>query len=180
MLEALRAEGLRPVVTLHHFTNPTWIATAGGWDAPDTASYFARFVARVIDELGHLADDWVTINEPTVVAYQGYVSGEWPPGKRNLGSAARVLVTLAARPLAGLRRDQVAPTRGPRSASPIILRVFDPARGWAPQDRLVAAAFQRDLQRDDASLSAQWPAGVSPDPRRQGFWIHGRARISSG
>jgi len=85
---------MRPVVTLHHFTNPTWIAEAGGWDAPATAERFAIFADRMMVELGDLAGDWVTINEPTVVAYQGFVRGEWPPGRRSMGAAARVLVTL--------------------------------------------------------------------------------------
>jgi beta-glucosidase len=142
VLEALRSNGLKPVVTLHHFTNPGWIAEAGGWDTPETAEYFARYVDRVMLELGMLADDWVTINEPTVVAYQGYVHGEWPPGKRDLGAAARVLVNL-------LRGHWMAYERI-KSRRPEVrvglahhLRIFDPARGWAPLDRLVAAAFQR-------------------------------------
>ncbi len=29
-LESLRALGLRPVVTLHHFTNPPWLEAQGG------------------------------------------------------------------------------------------------------------------------------------------------------
>lgn len=142
VLEALSAAGLKPVVTLHHFTNPAWIAAGGGWESPDTAGYFARFAGRVMDELGHLAEDWVTINEPTVVAYQGYVQGEWPPGKRDMGSAARVLVTL----LRGhwLAYEEIKSRRpGVRVGLAHHLRVFDPARGWAPQDHLVAATFQR-------------------------------------
>ena len=30
VLQALRDRGMEPMVTLHHFTNPTWIAKAGG------------------------------------------------------------------------------------------------------------------------------------------------------
>jgi beta-glucosidase len=142
VLEALRAAGLRPLVTLHHFTNPTWIAGAGGWDAPETAERFGLYVDRVMLELGNLADDWVTINEPTVVAYQGYVHGEWPPGKRDLGAAARVLVNL-------LRGHWLAyeliKSRRPEASVGLAhhLRVFDPARAWAPQDRVVAMTFER-------------------------------------
>jgi beta-glucosidase len=142
VLQALRDRGMEPVVTLHHFTNPTWIAQAGGWEAPETADRFARFAERVTEELGSLARYWVTINEPTVIAYQGYVRGEWPPGKRDLGAAMRVLVTL-------LRGHWMAYERV-KSQRPELqlglahhLRVFDPARRFAPQDRAVAAAFGR-------------------------------------
>ncbi len=142
VLQALRDRGMEPLVTLHHFTNPTWIANAGGWEAPETAEYFARFAQRVTDDFGDLARHWITVNEPTVIAYQGYIKGEWPPGKRNLGAAARALVNL-------LRGHWMAYERV-KSRHPELqlglahhLRVFDPARPFAPQDRAVAAAFNR-------------------------------------
>jgi len=130
------------MVTLHHFTNPTWIADAGGWEAPETAERFAAYAERVTDELGQLARFWVTINEPTVIAYQGYVRGEWPPGKRNLGAAARALVTLLRGHWLAYERIKM---RHPDFQLGLAhhLRVFDPARPLAPQDRLVAAAFNR-------------------------------------
>jgi beta-glucosidase len=142
VLQALRDRGMEPFVTLHHFTNPTWISSLGGWEAPETAEYFARFAQRVTDELAGLARFWITINEPTVVAYQGYVRGEWPPGKRDFGAALRVVVTL-------LRGHWLAYERIKRRHPELQvglahhLRVFDPARRYAPQDRVVAAVFNR-------------------------------------
>jgi beta-glucosidase len=142
VLQALRDRGMEPLVTLHHFTNPGWIADAGGWENPQTAVDFARFAQRVTDELGDLSRYWITFNEPTVVAYQGYVRGEWPPGKHDMGAAARVLVTL-------LRGHWMAYARIKQRHPELQLglahhlRVFDPARHWAPQDRAVAAAFGR-------------------------------------
>ena len=143
VLRALRTSGLKPVVTLHHFTNPSWVAQAGGWDSPETAERFASFVDRVMLELGELADDWVTINEPTVLAYQGFVQGEWPPGHRgDLGAASRVLVTLLRGHWLAYERIKA---RRPDARVGLAhhLRVFDPARRWAPQDRAVVAIFQR-------------------------------------
>jgi beta-glucosidase len=142
VLQALRDRGMEPMVTLHHFTNPTWIAEAGGWDAPSTAEYYARFAARVTDELGDLANMWITINEPTVIAYQGYLRGEWPPGKRNLGAATRVLLNLLRGHWMAYERIK---SRHPELQLGLAhhLRVFDPARPFMPQDRAVAAAFNR-------------------------------------
>ena len=142
VLQALRDRGMEPMVTLHHFTNPAWIAKAGGWDNPQTSEYFARFAARVADQLGTLARLWITINEPTVIAYQGYVRGEWPPGTRNLGAAARVLVNLLRAHWMSYERIK---SRHPDLQIGLAhhLRIFDPARPYMPQDRAVAAAFNR-------------------------------------
>jgi beta-glucosidase len=142
VLQALRDRGMEPLVTLHHFTNPTWIADAGGWEAPQTAEYFARFAERVTDELAGLARFWITINEPTVVAYQGYVRGEWPPGKRDFGAALRVVVQLLRAHWLAFERIK---RRHPELQVGLAhhLRIFDPARWFAPQDRAVATAFNR-------------------------------------
>ncbi len=143
VLQALSDRGIEPMVTLHHFTNPTWIAQAGGWESPETAERFARYAERVVTELGSLARYWVTINEPTVIAYQGYVKGEWPPGKRyGIDGVSRVLVTLIRGHWLAYERIK---SRHPELQLGLAhhLRVFDPARPWMPLDRVVAAAFER-------------------------------------
>ena len=143
VLQALRERGMEPVVTLHHFTNPTWIAAAGGWESAETAERFATFAQRATDELGSLARYWVTINEPTVIAYQGYIRGDWPPGKRGgIGSTAQVLVTLMRAHWLTYERIKA---KHPELQLGLAhhLRVFDPARPWMPLDRAVAAGFTR-------------------------------------
>ncbi len=142
VLQSLRDLGLEPMVTLHHFTNPQWLAKAGGWMDPATPERLARYTDRVIAELGHLARFWITINEPTVLAYQGYIRGEWPPGTRDLHAAARVLANLIrAHWLAFERIKERLPSAHVGLAHH--LRVFDPARAWAPLDRAVAWMYRR-------------------------------------
>jgi beta-glucosidase len=85
-----RRHGLTPVVTLHHFTNPRWIAAAGGWEQPATAERFARFSRVVIDALGDLAGLVITINEPNIPALLGYENGVFPPGRRDRAGRIRV------------------------------------------------------------------------------------------
>ena len=46
MLRLLRQRGLEPMVTLHHFTDPLWLAEIGGWENPLVEDYFSRFTAR--------------------------------------------------------------------------------------------------------------------------------------
>lgn len=81
--EALRAAGVEPVVTFHHFTTPRWLADQGGWTAPATADRFAAFCEVVAGRLDGLMARACTINEPNVVATIGYLVGAFPPGARD-------------------------------------------------------------------------------------------------
>jgi beta-glucosidase len=81
--EDLRARGITPVVTYHHFTTPRWVARHGGWELPDTADWFARYCERVTRHLGDLVGMACTINEPNMPATHGYLTGTFPPGRRD-------------------------------------------------------------------------------------------------
>ena len=91
VLQALHDRGLEPLVTLHHFTNPIWIRDQGGWTNAKTVDDFGKYVMTVIRELGPLAKFWITINEPTVFTFHGYLSGYWPPAKKNYYLGAKAI-----------------------------------------------------------------------------------------
>jgi beta-glucosidase len=60
--------GLRPLVTLHHFTLPLWFAQDGGWlraDAVDRLLHYVDAIAPVLDAGVQRVE---TINEPNIVA----------------------------------------------------------------------------------------------------------------
>lgn len=82
VLGDLREQGIEPMVTLHHFTSPIWFASKGGWAAPDAAHGFLPFVRHVVDQLGDLVGLWCTINEPTIYGANGWILGEFPPGRK--------------------------------------------------------------------------------------------------
>jgi beta-glucosidase len=63
-----RARGLRPLITLHHFTNPLWFTAGGGWSRPDAVQRFLRYVDALAPVLGAGVERVQTINEPNVVA----------------------------------------------------------------------------------------------------------------
>jgi len=77
---ACLGQGITPVVTFHHFTSPRWLAQRGGWESPDAADCFARYVERATAYLGDLIGWGCTINEPNVVSVMGYFQGQYPPG----------------------------------------------------------------------------------------------------
>ncbi len=96
MLRGLARRNMTALVTLHHFTDPLWLYEQGGWENPRAPEYFAAFVRRAVDVLKEYCSLWVTINEPNVYVYNGYLGhGEFPPGKNDLGAALRVMANLA-------------------------------------------------------------------------------------
>ncbi len=91
MIGLLRARGLEPMVTLHHFSDPLWLTEIGAWENPQVADYFVRFVTRVVEALGDQVTLWCTINEPFVYAYMGFLEGTFPPGVKSFPRMSGVL-----------------------------------------------------------------------------------------
>ena len=152
MVQGLRQRGIEPMVTLHHFTNPLWLADMGGWERGEVViPRFRRFVRRVVEALGDLVDLWCTLNEMNVYAVQGYLMGVWPPGKQDFGLTMRVLRTmLRAHAAAYEAIHQVQPEARVGIAHAMI--IFDPANPGSPLDRW--AARQQDKLFNQAILDA--------------------------
>lgn len=87
----LRAAGIEPMVTLHHFTDPLWLTEKGGFENRASVDAFGRFVEHVVPRLADVVDWWVTVNEPSVYTLMGWVIGEFPPGKNDPKMAVRVM-----------------------------------------------------------------------------------------
>ena len=83
VIEALRARGIEPLVTLHHFSSPAWFTQTGGWLVRRNVARFARYAEFVARHLSSRVRWWITINEPTVFAKNALVAGHWPPCRRN-------------------------------------------------------------------------------------------------
>jgi beta-glucosidase len=90
VVKTMRASGLAPFVTLHHFTSPLWLGAAGWWEHPGTAERFGAFARVVAERLAPHVEAWITVNEPMAVAVFGYQVGRWPPGRRSFLAALRV------------------------------------------------------------------------------------------
>ncbi len=63
MLETCQENNLTTIVTSHHFTTPCWVIRQGGWENPETDEKFARYCARVTQNLGDLIGAVCTINK---------------------------------------------------------------------------------------------------------------------
>jgi beta-glucosidase/6-phospho-beta-glucosidase/beta-galactosidase len=120
-LRAIRRRGMAPFVTVSHFSLPTWIhdpiavrdALAGrppdaalpplrraGWLDPATVREFRKYAAYLAWRYGRLVGLWSPLNEPMVVATNGYVNvpgafaGWFPPGAYSFTGVIRVVTNL--------------------------------------------------------------------------------------
>ena len=115
MFASLRAHDLEPLITVNHFTLPTWVhdpitttalaqlglpAPAAGWLSPDTPVEFEKYAAYVAWKYGDQVDNWTVLNEPVppmlteFLAIPGVVPN-WPPGLIRPDLASTFLVNQA-------------------------------------------------------------------------------------
>jgi beta-glucosidase/6-phospho-beta-glucosidase/beta-galactosidase len=66
----------------------------GAFEREENIQIFVSFCERVFKEYSSKVSYWCTINEPGVVATQGYFSGMFPPGKKDSQLSAVVLKNL--------------------------------------------------------------------------------------
>ncbi|GAB4198227.1 MAG: GH1 family beta-glucosidase [Sandaracinaceae bacterium] len=97
LLMTLRERGIRPMVTIHHFSNPLWVddpridpetctpddAQLCGWghSGPELVEELAEHAALLAALYGDLVDEWCTINEPVNYLFAAYGAGQFPPGR---------------------------------------------------------------------------------------------------
>jgi len=84
LVDSLLAHGLRPLPTLYHWDLPQALEDQGGWPVRATAEAFADYAEVVAARLSDRVGNWMTINEPFVVANHGYLTGEHAPGRTSL------------------------------------------------------------------------------------------------
>jgi beta-glucosidase len=92
ILQAMHDQGIEPMVTLHHFSNPIWLAEKGDFNSGLVLDYFQRYTSKVVIALGDLIPKWVTINEPMVYAVLRYLDDAFPaPQRRGFGPALEAI-----------------------------------------------------------------------------------------
>lgn len=79
----LRELGIEPFVTLWHWTIPIWLKNKGGWANKRVIEYFARYTEMIMKTFGDHVAFWLTLNEPEIYTANSYLTGIWPPQKKN-------------------------------------------------------------------------------------------------
>ena len=99
LLDALRAAGIRPLVTVHHFSNPVWVddprdadCKNGPSDAnlcgfghptggPLIVAALAAHAKLLAERFGDRVDEWGTVNEPINYLVAAYGVAQFPPAR---------------------------------------------------------------------------------------------------
>ena len=136
MLRGLCERGMTALVSLHHVTDPLWLAEMRGWETGAAVPLFEQFVRKTVEALKEYCTLWVTINEPNLNAFEAYLEGIYPPGKHDLRLALQVLANLLRGHAAAYRAIHVIQPEA-RVGYAWHYRPMVPARTWSPLDRLV-------------------------------------------
>ncbi len=89
LVEELLQNDIQPYATLYHWDLPQALQAEGGWKVRSTSQYFAEYADKVSRRLGDRVKGWITLNEPWVSAYLGYVNGEHAPGEKDFGAGVK-------------------------------------------------------------------------------------------
>lgn len=90
VLDALLEANIQPFPTLYHWDLPQAMQDMGGWPNSDTGRYFADYAGEMAHRFGDRVLNWMTMNEPQVVAFAGHYRGEHAPGRQDLRLAVQV------------------------------------------------------------------------------------------
>ena len=162
VIDGLLEAGIVPALTLYHWDLPQPLQDAGGWANRDVASWFAEFAQVAGDAFGDRAGQWITLNEPWVVAHAGYRDGQHAPGIRDTAQAVAAnhhLLLAHGRAVAALRTCGVSGGIG-------ITLSLAVARAVTP-DAAGAAAFAEARQNGlylDPIFRGRYPELLDDDP----------------
>ncbi len=195
LLDALAQAGIKPMITLLHFSWPLWFEQLGAFEKAENIRYFVRFSKRVFQEYRPQCKLWCTVNEPEVVSLIGYLIGMFPPGRRDLRVAAwvqRNLVLAHAQVYQALKHMPGGGTAQIGLVKNIFQ--FEPWRRWFLPEWAVAraaewahnGAIMRYLQTGHYRFRVPWLAWITTfDPEVQGagdffglnYYSHAHVRI---
>lgn len=172
------ARGLVPILTLHHFSYPSWLDELhedgpGGWESIETLWEFKRFAAWAAREYAPEVRYWITLNEPNTQAVCGYLLGIFPPGKRNPLAYSQVLIRLkqahrlAYAELHAVRRDAMV------SVNPFIFRKHDARyqiQAMNPDETAILDDANRGKALDYVAFDYYYPTSPGDWPHLKHAW----------
>ncbi|WP_204469350.1 glycoside hydrolase family 1 protein [Bifidobacterium pullorum] len=160
VLDLLRDNGIKPVVTLYHWDLPQYLQDRGGWAARETAERFADYAAMLAKAFGDRVDTWTTLNEPWCAAYLGYGCGDHAPGIRDHAQALAAVhhLNLAHGLAIGAIRGELGDAA--RCSVTLNLQVTR-AASEAPQD--AAAKHRADLLANEVFLGPMLDGRYDPE-----------------
>jgi beta-glucosidase len=90
LVDELLKANIVPFITLDHWDLPQKLEDDGGWVLRSTAEAFVEYADLMSRTLGDRVKNWITHNEPAVVAWMGYGTGQHAPGLKDFSLAVPV------------------------------------------------------------------------------------------
>lgn len=150
VLEACRARGLKPIVTLNHFTTPLWFAKRGGFEVADAPALFARFCRKVVERLGPLMHRATTFNEANIRLLVDLM-----PGIQAVIPVVKAAIAAAAKATDSPRFSRLA-YADPAIVTPIMIeahrQAYDAIKQARPSLPVGITLTTQDIQSDDPKL----------------------------
>ncbi|HSJ87419.1 MAG TPA: GH1 family beta-glucosidase [Anaerolineales bacterium] len=180
LVDGLLEANIKPFVTLFHWDAPQVLEDEGGWAERFMAEAFVEYTDLVTRTLGDRVKNWITHNEPAVVAWLGYGTGVHAPGKTDYKLAVRAAHHLL------LSHGWAVPVihrNSPDSEAGITLNI-----GWnVPASNSYS---DRDLTRQNDGSWFRWfadpvfgrgyPSDVTEDLRKQNALADGFDFVQAG
>lgn len=90
LIDELLENRIVPLATLYHWDLPQALQDEGGWANRAIIDDFGEYAALIFDAFGDRVKQWITHNEPWVVAFAGHYQGRHAPGLTDLPLAVQV------------------------------------------------------------------------------------------
>ena len=131
LCDELNKNGIKPVITLYHYTEPLWFARKGSFEKEKNIQYYVRYAHKAFEILKNKAHIWFTFGSPEGQALPSYITGEKPPFKKDKQLAVQVLKNMCEAHVQAYKAIKAMPG-GKKARIGIIKTVhqLDPVRGW--------------------------------------------------
>jgi beta-glucosidase len=90
LINELKENEIKPMVTIYHWDLPQALQFHGGWTNPETVKRFEEYSEVLFREFGDGVDLWVTFNEPWCISFLSNQIGEHAPGNQDYETALKV------------------------------------------------------------------------------------------
>jgi len=131
VIDTLKSLSIKPVICLHHFTNPYWFYRQDGWLNLKNIDYFLKYLNNVVKNFLDV-EYWLIFNEPLVYIYNGFISGIWPPGIKSFSCAKKAFLNIKTayrigyREIKNIYKDKISKISFSKH-----IRIFRPCRHFS-------------------------------------------------
>jgi beta-glucosidase len=80
LVDGLLERDIEPWLTLYHWDLPEVLQDRGGWADRESVEWFTEYASVMAEHFSGRVRNWMTINEPWVVAVLGHLEGLFAPG----------------------------------------------------------------------------------------------------